>query len=234
MRIVARLMGSLGVLLLGTIVAAAALKASDQVLRYSIDKATVELLYLPLSAAETFRVKSFIDTVVYRLGDGLGGLTVLACAAWLGWNPMRVGWVTLVAVCAWMAAAAAARSRYVTNLQESIHQHRVDAERAHAPMLDRDAEGPAALQVGTRRAGQAHATERGIHGLARRVAVQPHLRDGRPVLRAVARKARIDRVDAEREQPVEVRTKGVAAQRVPAEQVPVEGLEDERDHAGAS
>jgi AAA family ATP:ADP antiporter len=136
---VAMASASLGVIVLGTLAAAAALKASDQVLRYSIDKATVELLYLPLSAAETFRVKSFIDTVVYRLGDGLGGLTVLACAAWLGWNPMQVGWVTLAAVCAWMTAAAAARSSYVTNLQESIHQHRVDAERAHAPMLDRDA-----------------------------------------------------------------------------------------------
>ena len=71
---VAMASASLGVIVFGTLVAASALKASDQVLRYSIDKATVELLYLPLSAAETFRVKSFIDTVVYRLGDGLGGL----------------------------------------------------------------------------------------------------------------------------------------------------------------
>ena len=70
----AMLMGSVGVLMLGTLVAAAALKASDQVLRYSIDKATVELLYLPVPAAHTFRVKSFIDTVVYRFGD--------ASAAW--------------------------------------------------------------------------------------------------------------------------------------------------------
>ena len=31
-----------------------ALKASDQVLRYSIDKATVELLYLPVPASQTF------------------------------------------------------------------------------------------------------------------------------------------------------------------------------------
>ena len=136
---VAMASASLAVLVFGTLAAAAALKASDQVLRYSIDKATVELLYLPLSAAETFRVKSFIDTVIYRFGDGLGGLAVLACAAWLGWNPIQVGWITLAAVLLWMAAAARARSRYVTNLQESIHQHRVDAERAHAPMLDRDA-----------------------------------------------------------------------------------------------
>ena len=43
---VALTLSSIGVLVFGTLMAAAALKASDQVLRYSIDKATVELLYL--------------------------------------------------------------------------------------------------------------------------------------------------------------------------------------------
>ena len=66
-----------------------ALKASDQVLRYSIDKATVELLYLPVRADLIFRVKSFIDTVVYRVGDALGGLAVLLFASVLGLSPVR-------------------------------------------------------------------------------------------------------------------------------------------------
>lgn len=134
----AMLMGSFGVLLLGTIVAAAALKASDQVLRYSIDKATVELLYLPVPASETFRVKSFIDTVVYRVGDASGGLMVLLFAAALHWSPAQLSAVGVVFVGVWMAIAVIARRQYVENLRESIHQHRVDAERASMPVLDRD------------------------------------------------------------------------------------------------
>ncbi len=130
---------SVAVLVLGSLTAVSALKASDQVLRYSIDKSTVELLYLPLSAAETFRVKAFIDTVVYRCGDGLGGVVVLACATGLGWSPVQVGWITLGAVVAWLGAAAAARSQYVANLRESILQHRVDVERAHGALLERNA-----------------------------------------------------------------------------------------------
>ena len=86
----AMMLGSIGVLILGSIVAAATLKASDQVLRYSIDKATVELLYLPVPSAHTFRVKSFIDTVVYRAGDAAGGLVVLLFAAVLGWSAAQV------------------------------------------------------------------------------------------------------------------------------------------------
>ncbi len=130
---------SLAVLVLGSLAAVSALKASDQVLRYSIDKSTVELLYLPLSAAETFRVKAFIDTVVYRFGDGLGGLVVLLGASALGWSPVQMGWVTLAVVAAWLVAAMTARSQYVSNLRESILQHRMDEERAHGTLLDRDA-----------------------------------------------------------------------------------------------
>ena len=134
----AMLLGSTGVLMLGSIVAAAALKASDQVLRYSIDKATVELLYLPVSSAHTFRVKSFIDTVVYRLGDATGGLMVLLFAAVLGWSPSQMSVVGMVLVSAWMVAAFVARRQYVENLRESIHQHRVDYEKASMPVMDRD------------------------------------------------------------------------------------------------
>ena len=134
----AMMLGSIGVLILGSIVAAATLKASDQVLRYSIDKATVELLYLPVPSAHTFRVKSFIDTVVYRLGDAGGGLVVLLFAAVLGWSPARVSTVAIVLVGAWMVAAYVARRQYVENLRESIHQHRVDHERASMAVMDRD------------------------------------------------------------------------------------------------
>ncbi len=135
----AMLMGSMGVFLLGTLVAASALKASDQVLRYSIDKATTELLYLPVQAAHTFRVKSFIDTVVYRLGDAGGGLIVLLFAAGLHWSAVDMSQVGVVLIAAWMVAAFVARRQYVENLRESIHQHRVDAERASMPVMERDA-----------------------------------------------------------------------------------------------
>lgn len=135
----AMLMGSVGVFLLGTLVAAAALKASDQVLRYSIDKATTELLYLPVPAAHTFRVKSFIDTVVYRLGDAGGGLLVLLFAAVLQWSPIEMSQVGVVLIAAWLVAAFVARRQYVENLRDSIHQHRVDFERASMPVMDRDA-----------------------------------------------------------------------------------------------
>ena len=70
------LLGSAGVLVLGTLGAVVALKGCDQVLRYSLDKSTTELLYLPLAARLKLQVKWFIDTVIWRLGDGMSSTYV--------------------------------------------------------------------------------------------------------------------------------------------------------------
>jgi AAA family ATP:ADP antiporter len=129
---------SLGLLALGSLFAVGVLKASDQVLRYSIDKATIELLYLPVPANLIFRVKSFVDTVIYRMGDAMGGVAILIFARMLGLSPVQVTWVTLIALTGWLWAAFVARRQYVENLRESIHQHRVDYERQSLPVMDRD------------------------------------------------------------------------------------------------
>ena len=48
--------------------------AFDQGLRFSIDKATFELLYLPIPSHIKTNVKGTIDLLVSRLGDGVGGV----------------------------------------------------------------------------------------------------------------------------------------------------------------
>ncbi len=129
--------GSTAVLALGSLAAAVFLKGSDQVLRYSIDKSTVELLYLPVPASVKIQVKSFIDTVIWRLGDGLAGVVVLIFATYWHWSARRVSWVNLVLILGWITAAFVARRQYVAMLRESIQKHRLDAERVTAPVLDR-------------------------------------------------------------------------------------------------
>jgi AAA family ATP:ADP antiporter len=144
---VALSVSSVALVLIGSLTAAIALKGSDQILRYSIDKATIELLYLPVPSSLVFRVKSFIDTVIYRLGDAMGGAAVLLFAAVLGVGPVQLTWVVLAALGGWFWAATVARRQYVENLRESIHQHRVDTERASAPVIEKSASNLIALQL---------------------------------------------------------------------------------------
>ena len=141
------LMGSAGLLVLGTLGSAVALKGGDQVLRYSVDKSTAELLYLPIATRVKLQVKWFIDTVIWRLGDGLSGLIVLIFATWLHFPPRQISWVVLLLVGGWIAAVSVARRQYVATLRESISQHRLDVEQASAPVLDRSTTDLLALNL---------------------------------------------------------------------------------------
>jgi ATP/ADP translocase len=132
-------LGSIGLLTFRSLAAVVALRGIDQILRYSIDRPSVELLYLPVPAQETNAVKSFIDTVVWRLGDGLAGATILIAASLGQMAAVQVTWVNLVLLAGWLVAAWVAQRLYVTNLQDSIYQNRVDMERASRIGLDRQA-----------------------------------------------------------------------------------------------
>ncbi len=98
---------------------------------------TAELLYLPIPGGVKLQVKWFIDTVVWRLGDGLSGLIILIFATSLHMPARQMSWIVLVLVSGWLVAVSVARRQYVATLRESISQHRVDVEQASAPVLDR-------------------------------------------------------------------------------------------------
>jgi ATP:ADP antiporter, AAA family len=131
------LVGSAGLLVSGTLTAAFLLKGSDQVLRYSIDRATVELLYLPLSARLKLQAKWFIDTVVWRFGDGLAGIFVLIFATYLHWLPQQLSWISLALIVGWLVAVSISGKQYLLVLRDSITEHRLNADQASTLALDR-------------------------------------------------------------------------------------------------
>ena len=131
------LMGSSALLIWGTLAAGLVLKGSDQVLRYSLDKSAIELLYLPLPHNLKLRAKWFIDTVIWRLGDGLAGVTVLVFATYLNVGARQMSWIALLLVGAWFITVSVAGRHYIGTLKESISQHRLDAEQASTMALDR-------------------------------------------------------------------------------------------------
>ena len=134
---VALLAASAYLLVASSLFAAVLLRGSDWVWRYSIDKSAVELLYLPLPARLKFQVKWFIDTVIWRMGDGIAGLTILFFAAYLGLTARQMSWVGLVLMGGWLTAVWVARRQYVATLSESMKEQRVEVDRSVAPVLDR-------------------------------------------------------------------------------------------------
>jgi AAA family ATP:ADP antiporter len=142
------LSGSAGLLTFSTLTAAVMLKGVDKVLRYSIDRPAMELLYLPVPTAVKLPAKSFIDTVAWRAGDGLAGLCVLALATVGGLGPKYLSLITLPAAAVWLLLASRVHHRYVATLEESLQQHRLDTERSQTPVLDRETTEVLASRLG--------------------------------------------------------------------------------------
>jgi AAA family ATP:ADP antiporter len=123
----------------GMLWAATFLKGTDKVVRYSVDNAALQLLFLPVSPETKVQAKAFLDTVVLRGGDGLGAVVVLLLTAVAGLGATQLGWVVLALLFVWIVIAWQAGSQYVATLGDTLRQHRMDAERLQEAPLDRSA-----------------------------------------------------------------------------------------------
>jgi AAA family ATP:ADP antiporter len=126
----------------GSVLLAAAL---DQGLRFSIDKASYELLYLPLTSRQRSRLKAVIDIVVNRSADAIGAVLLgVATQGFFGLQGAGLGLrgtaaINMVLLAIWSAVAWRLRSEYVVTIGESIRAHRLEAERAAAAVVERSA-----------------------------------------------------------------------------------------------
>jgi AAA family ATP:ADP antiporter len=123
----------------GALWAATLLKGTDRIVRYSVDTAAIQLLYLPVAPETKVQVKTFLDTVVLRAGDGLAAVLVVLLVGGLGLTASQVGWISLGLLLFWLVAARRAGRQYVDALGESLRQQRLDAEHLTEPEFDRSA-----------------------------------------------------------------------------------------------
>jgi hypothetical protein len=114
--------GSIGVLFSGTLIAAVMLKGSDQILRYSVDRAAVDMLYRPLPAQEVFERKMVIDALVCRFGDAAGALVAFVCIAVFHLSFSFLSVISLAAIATWFASAVYARGGYRATLLERLRR----------------------------------------------------------------------------------------------------------------
>jgi AAA family ATP:ADP antiporter len=78
---------SFGFFLHTTLNMAVIMKISDRGLSYSINRASKELLYIPVDPVQTYQAKAWIDMLGYRLFKVLGSGLILMATQWL---PVRL------------------------------------------------------------------------------------------------------------------------------------------------
>ena len=98
-----------------------ATKVSDRGLSYSINRASRELLYVPVDPVIIYQAKAWIDMFGYRLFKVFSSFLILLVTQWL---PIRLGlgqmsWLTLGICGLWVAAIIVLRADYQSFFQRS-------------------------------------------------------------------------------------------------------------------
>ena len=133
-------LGASSVLILttGAIWAAAVASVIDRSIRYTVDRTTREILFLPLETGVRLRVKSFVDVTVDRVARASGALVVLvAIKPWglaLPWPYLSV--ITLALVGLWLVLAVRARDRYVAAIRRGLELQAVKADEVSVGVAD--------------------------------------------------------------------------------------------------
>lgn len=119
-------LGATGILMLtvGALWTSGAARVIDTSLRYTVDKTTREILFLPLPSDVKYRAKPFIDVTVDRLSKGLGALLILVLIKdWglhLTWQ--QLSYASLAIMALWVFFALRARREYMAAFRRSLVQ----------------------------------------------------------------------------------------------------------------
>jgi AAA family ATP:ADP antiporter len=100
----------------------------DTSLRYTVDKTSREVLFLPLPSELKYRAKPFIDVTMDRLAKGMGALMILVLIKdWgFGWDWQRLSYASLAMVGLWVVTANLARKEYLRSFRRSIEREEIE------------------------------------------------------------------------------------------------------------
>jgi ATP/ADP translocase/HEAT repeat protein/CRP-like cAMP-binding protein len=126
------------ILALKVLGAPAAASVMDRSIRYTVDKTTREVLFLPLPTELRQEVKPFVDVTVDRLARGFGAVMMLVLIQpWglaLSWY--NLSWVSLGLAAVWYVMAFRAKREYLASFRRSIDQRVVEPEQVRLSHAD--------------------------------------------------------------------------------------------------
>jgi CRP-like cAMP-binding protein/HEAT repeat protein len=113
-------------------------RTMDKTVRYTVDKTTREILFLPLPASLKQRAKPFVDVTVDRFARAGSALLLLVLIKPWGFNFtwQQISYATLVVVIAWAISAVRAKRGYVAAFRKSLDQRVMEPEKVTLGSID--------------------------------------------------------------------------------------------------
>jgi AAA family ATP:ADP antiporter len=125
-------------LLQGALWVPALARVIDTSLRYTIDKTTREILFLPLPNELKQQAKPFIDVTVDRFAKGVGALIVLVLIhpSFFGLSWQQLSYASLAMTGLWIFAAVRARREYRAVFRKTLENRDVEPEQLRLDTAD--------------------------------------------------------------------------------------------------
>lgn len=133
---VSLLAGSSVFLLVPALWSATLLKGADTVLRYTVNDATIQILYLPVPGHSRGRAKAFIDGILKPCAQGITGLAIAWTTSLVAHRVHYLGVGTLAVLAAWVVMVAGLKHEYVRSLMSTLRQRRIRFGRSGLVITD--------------------------------------------------------------------------------------------------
>lgn len=133
------------------LMAAMIMRGSDISLKYSLDKTSRELLFLPIPFALKKRTKIFLDMLVDRWARGLAGVLLVLLTAVLGLGQQSIAVVTAGLLVVWLILAFFMRREYVNSFRTALKRGEIDVRQMRVRIEDSETIG---ILLATLKGGQ--------------------------------------------------------------------------------
>lgn len=130
------LIGAITILITPALWAAILIKVADGGFKQSINKAALEILYLPVAANIKNQAKTVVDVLVDSLATGIGGILLIVLIA--GWG-LTVGHVSIMImglVALWVVLLHKIRREYVDSFRLAIEKRSINIEEEFINLQD--------------------------------------------------------------------------------------------------
>ena len=126
------------ILLNGVLWAPMLARVMDKSLRYTVDKTSREILFLPLPDAIKNKAKPFVDVTADRFARALQGVFVLVLIApWgLGLDWQQISYASLVIMAGWIGMVVVAKRAYTSAFRATLARYEVHAADIRLPVAD--------------------------------------------------------------------------------------------------
>lgn len=132
---------SLGLLLIPAFWLAATAELYDGSLNYSLQQTSKEVLYLPIDRSIRYKVKPFIDMVVFRFGKGIAAIIGILWLDVLRLDARALSYLTIPLIVGWLVLILQLRHDYIRTIRSILQARAVSRRRQEKPSAVMRSEG---------------------------------------------------------------------------------------------